>query len=153
MQRNRRRGYLRVEYLKSFAMIPTRPAAALLAVVLMAACATADDSALVRPLGPREGTYQLVATLADPGDGSGTCRPAEAERQITIAADSTFTSNEGLCWSRDSAAAEVARFDAAGDVTLEGCFRGPVRIVFVDDGFELYYRCIEGCGEKYRALR
>ncbi|MEL6533858.1 MAG: hypothetical protein AAFQ98_00535 [Bacteroidota bacterium] len=43
------------------------------------------------------GTYQLIETYFDPGDGSGDYEAVESNLTIRIKEDSTFTSNGALC--------------------------------------------------------
>ncbi len=43
------------------------------------------------------GTWELIAVLADPGDGSGTFSSVESEKIITFESGGTITSNGTLC--------------------------------------------------------
>lgn len=100
--------------------------------------------------------YQLIATLLDPGDGSGEFMPVESDRVITWYEDGTFDCNEDLC-TGDEVSIEgtystedgILLFDCAAPLPDDLFYR-----FFFDDDENLIVAipCIEPCWSKYQKL-
>jgi hypothetical protein len=97
------------------------------------------------------GTWRLVETLMDPGNGSGTYQEVDYDKTITFKADSTFTSSMKLCNDENS---------TSGSYHLESsilkfapCAQFAYRVKF-ENGLLILSNtgCIEACGEKYRRV-
>lgn len=113
-----------------------------------------DDLSLV-------GTWQLVETYMDPGDGSGTWQPVEDGFMYTFYSDGNFISNKFRECTTGNYSIEgnklILDYDCEGFTTgleePEGVFIEEISYI---PGFILldpvYVRCIEGCGYKYKKI-
>lgn len=107
-----------------------------------------------------EGQWQLIETLADPGDGSGTFDAIESDQRINLFPDLSFTSTKSLCQQY------TVGFPPQGEGTYDttSMVITPTNCSFDDrqikynfeldenDGLIIYYPCIEPCASKYRKI-
>ena len=115
--------------------------------VAVISCTYSDDTVIQET--EIAGTWTLVATLADPGDGSGTFRP-NSGKTLIIHTDGTFTSNVDFC-SRDIPATSNGTYDIDKQTMAVGnCNAG---YEFNNQYLEIYFPCIEGCAERYSRTR
>lgn len=101
------------------------------------------------------GSWRLVESLADPGDGSGTFEPVDSDRQITFAIDGSYTSTGNLCnfSLQVEEPSQGLYFPGENRLEPEECFTiGGTPITYEQNGEELIisYLCIEPCQHKYR---
>ena len=95
------------------------------------------------------GTWTLVETLADPGDGSGTWQPAATPLTLTFAADGIITGD---------AFPQARRYEVLGNTTI--------KFIYADGTFINYNYvltettlslsgggCIEACGVRFSKSR
>lgn len=102
------------------------------------------------------GTWKLVATLADPGDGSGVFMPVTSDQTISFNADGTVRSNRSLCDFFDNNAESTSGTYSAEDMyfTTSDCGIEDFKYQFEIEGqFQTYFVvCIEACGVRYRKI-
>ncbi|MEX0314402.1 MAG: hypothetical protein AB3N18_09515 [Allomuricauda sp.] len=112
------------------------------------------------------GTWLLIESYADPGDGSGKYRPVKSDRRMSFFDDGTYTSNASICSQGNESDSEVVGAYEIGDENLskyssenvlipqEDCAFSDFRVViyFEKDKLILSFPCIEGCGLKFRRL-
>lgn len=100
------------------------------------------------------GNWNLIQAFADPGDGSGTFEDVNSSKKLVILSDGTFTSNYSMCV-----------INAETDETGSGTYNAADSLMYPDgcdyklwfymtqSGYlEVYYPCIEGCGERYEKV-
>ena len=115
----------------------------LLFMMILPACRKTDRAAGNNKTLP--GTWTLVETLADPGDGSGTWKPASAPLTLL------FTTGNDI---KGSAFPQARRYEVLGDTTI--------KFIYADGTFIIYNYaitssslvlsgggCIEACGLKF----
>lgn len=122
----------------------------ILAVLFLVSCNKDEsDAELI-------GSWRLVATLVDPGDGSGVFRPIMSDQTITFNADGTVTSSGSLCDFFDNTAESTTGTYLAEDMyfTTNDCGIEDFKYQLEIDGQFLTYFvvCIEGCGVRYRKI-
>lgn len=103
------------------------------------------------------GQWLLVATLQDPGDGSGKFIPVNEKRQLHFKADGTLrTYNQSFCNSSASAENAVNTYtysEEANTITISDCgiISSTINYELKDGLLYVYYpRCIEACALKFR---
>uniref|UniRef100_UPI0037DC77FD lipocalin family protein n=1 Tax=Zhouia sp. PK063 TaxID=3373602 RepID=UPI0037DC77FD len=100
------------------------------------------------------GTYKLVATYMDPGDGSGTYEPVSSNKTITFKEDGTVTSNGDLCtMTIDTDVASSGTFSLVDSTyTSSSCSNPEYAYPFEVSGNTVivHFSCFEGCGFKYK---
>jgi len=101
------------------------------------------------------GQWQLIETLADPGNGSGTFRPVTSSRVIEFLGDATVTSNEALCnpfaTNNDSSTGIYSAEDRT--ITPDACSNIPLSFELnTANELIVYFVCIEACAHKYRKV-
>ncbi len=100
-----------------------------------------------------QGTWNLIETLVDPGDGSGTFQPADYSKQITFFQGTTYVCTGSTCFMGNSSTSSSGTYDEVS-LTLQpqgGCPNGsfPVHYKLENGYLIISYPCIEGCQEKY----
>lgn len=131
-------------------LIALKYPALLLLVVAMATSCTPDESPEL------QSRWQLIAYLADPGDGSGQFVPVNSEKTIALFDDGTFQSNGTLC-QMDASTGQGSSgtySEAESTITPDDCSGSPLPIMYVLENGHLIlsYPCFEPCREKYAAL-
>lgn len=121
---------------------------------LLSGCETSDDpgNALSSDI---VGTWQLIANLADPGDGSGTFQPVNSNKTITFNADGTFTSNGDVCDLTITTNTSSSGTYNTTDKTINGnCGTTNFPISYSIDNLtmDVSYFCIEACESRYRKI-
>ena len=100
-----------------------------------------------------EGRWILVAVLVDPGDGSGTFKPAEQQKYLVFGEDNTVASNESHClFSGDPDEGKTGTYSLATSRVYFDCDSGEASYGFTLENGELilnFPQCIEPCLEKY----
>lgn len=99
------------------------------------------------------GTWKLIETLADPGDGSGTFRSVDSDKILEFHENGIVTSNGALC-SMSIESDEIT----TGTYSLVDSTITPVNcdnqwsFEFTLEGntLVLYFPCIEPCAAKYK---
>jgi len=103
-----------------------------------------------------QGSWRLVARLADPGDGSGVFMPITSDQIITFNADGTVSSNGSLCDIFDSTLEPTSGTYFEDDMYFktDDCGIEDFEYQFEIDGQFLTYFvvCIEGCGVRYKKI-
>jgi hypothetical protein len=111
--------------------------------LLLFSCSKSESNSMDQAGLP--GTWTLVETLADPGDGSGTWQPATAPLALTFTANGTIEGN---------AFPQARRYQVLSTTTI--------KFIYADDTFIIYNYaltesvlslsgggCIEACGLKF----
>lgn len=102
------------------------------------------------------GSWQLVAYLADPGDGSGQFVAVDSDKRLEFHEDGTVTSNGPLCMmGADAQTPSSGTYsDTDSTITVSDCNGGASVILFTMQGGNLIlmYPCIEACREKFVAI-
>ncbi len=122
---------------------------------------TEQDTNSANPSNALLGTWQLIAVLADPGDGSGTFIPVDSDAIITFNADGSFVSSHALCNSitTDSTINTSGTYDITTMILL------PDNCSQLGDaaGFNIFFSltegelilslpCIEPCGQRFKKI-
>ena len=93
------------------------------------------------------GSWKLIETLADPGDGSGTFRPYDGNQVLDFHRDSTISYTEPLCSNEITV---EMRFDTS---TIFGDECSYSYSYELKDGYlYLYQPCIEPCALKFEKI-
>ncbi len=120
-------------------------------VILLVSCSNDNDEDITLI-----GKWELVARLADPGDGSGTFTPITSDQWIQFNDDQTVLSNVSLCQfgSNDTEGGEGTYAVEDSRIRPIGCDFDGTTIKFEQEGNSLilHYICIEGCSEMYRKI-
>ena len=100
------------------------------------------------------GEWQLIAVLADPGDGSGKFRPVESDKRITFFENGEYFSNGLICeftqHADGSAEGSYTSTEEGYQIECPGIPGFPISLR-LDNGFLIIsYPCIEPCMLKYR---
>ena len=102
------------------------------------------------------GTWQLVETLVDPGDGSGVFRPVSSNKTITFNADGIVTSNGSLCDVFEDVTEPTSGIFSEENMsfTTDECGIEDFEYQFEIEGQFLTYfvLCIEGCAVRFRKI-
>lgn len=128
----------------------------LLAVIIgIVACNNNDDDDVINS-GSVIGQWQLVAVLADPGDGSGTFLTVDSQKKLTFNGNGTLSSNGNICSM--NTATDVATngtYSEENNTITGSCGIAPYPITYEFDSngnLILNHPCIEACREKYTRL-
>ena len=122
-------------------------------LMILAACNTEEDPQIGS--NALTGTWQLIAVLADPGDGSGTFTPVTSDQTLTLSVAGTVISNNGFCASANDQSQKGTYLldNGIGSITPEDC---PDRTlpINIEEGnlFVGNPACIEPCRAKYRRI-
>ena len=100
------------------------------------------------------GEWQLIAILADPGDGSGEFRPVDSEKRITFFENGNYSSNGLICEftqnASGSAEGNYTSTEEGYQIECPGVPGFPINLR-IENGFLLVsYPCIEPCMLKFR---
>lgn len=99
------------------------------------------------------GTWKLIETLADPGNGSGIYEVVESDKTIEFHEDGTVTSNGSLCDMSIESGTPSSGTYSISDSTISShdCIDSELNINFESDGTFLiiHYPCIESCRAKF----
>ena len=104
------------------------------------------------------GSWKLIETLADPGDGSGTFQAVDNGRVIEFKSDGTIMADEKLCGSDSvfSVPMVVGTFSVS-DLTIErfNCenYRSKISFELKNENLILDFHCFEPCLQKYRKIQ
>lgn len=118
-------------------------------VVLLGAVNSCSDSAAIE--NELTGSWKLVETLADPGDGSGTYQPVESQKTITFNSDGTvIVLNGSFCPTGGESNPSGVGAYSIKDMMInpKDCESG-IQFELKDSTLILSFPCIEPCGEKY----
>lgn len=100
------------------------------------------------------GEWQLIAVLADPGDGSGEFRPIDSDKRITFLEDGTYTSNGEICEftqnTNGSTEGNYTRTEEGYQIECSGIPGFPINLRIENDFLLVSYPCIEPCMQKFR---
>ena len=96
------------------------------------------------------GKWQLIETLADPGNGSGTYQPYEGDQVATFSSDSTITFSEPFCLSQSGMDGKSGTYDL-DSIYLPDC-EFQFHYQLQDDQLFIYPPCIEPCGLKFEKI-
>ncbi len=120
-------------------------------LLVCAACAKEDSLVVSSGL---TGTWELREIYADPGDGSGTFQPVTSDKVIVFRPDGSFRSNGSFCQNLGNTDGEGRGSYSVGDSTLSPDCDAPrpLPLVLRGDTLDIYFFCIEGCGERYRKV-
>lgn len=103
-----------------------------------------------------EGSWLLTEVLFDPGDGSGTFRPVDSERELHLTPANTFSTNYDICQAIEDGEkfnGTFIRTDA--DEFLIECAQSLINSVQgrLEEGFlVLYYPCDEPCAYRFKKI-
>ena len=118
--------------------------------VVLASCEYKDLRTSVSVL---IGKWKLIETLVDPGDGSGTFTNVSSNKMISFYSDSIFYSNGSMCQMSINSdhSTEGTYSPKQKTITPVGCASSelPIHYEIKDEYLIVYYRCDEGCAEKY----
>ncbi|MDP4662626.1 MAG: hypothetical protein NWS74_03095 [Salibacteraceae bacterium] len=95
------------------------------------------------------GTYKLIETLADPGDGSGTFQPVSSDKTVTLYNDGTITSNGELCRLNTETGTSTAGTYSFTDSTISSSDCTTFGFELSGNTLILNYQCIEACRGKF----
>ncbi len=113
--------------------------------VSLSSCTDCDDDAVVAE-SEIVGSWELVAILADPGDGSGTYQPATG-KMLQFTDQGVVNCNISFCFGQITQATTTGTYDiTTTSIDVDNCtgtysFNGPF--------LEVSHFCIEPCGERY----
>ena len=120
---------------------------------ILFSCSSDDDG---NPNTELIGTWQLVETLIDPGDGSGTFEPIESDKVIIFGADGTIFSNGNLCDIEASTDNPTSGTYSTANSTFSSpdCNNPGQEFSFERNGniLIIHYPCIEPCQAKYMKI-
>jgi hypothetical protein len=124
----------------------------LVAIISVVACNNNDDDQVINN-GNVTGQWQLVAILADPGDGSGTFITVDSQKRLTFNDDATLSSNGNICsMNTDTDVATNGTYSEENQTITGSCGIAPYPITYefdTDGNLILNHPCIEACREKY----
>ncbi|WP_397299105.1 lipocalin family protein [Nonlabens ulvanivorans] len=126
----------------------------LIGIILLISCDSSDDPGNVLT-SDIVGTWQLVANLADPGDGSGTFQSVSSNKTITFNADGTFTSNGDVCDMSITTSTNTNGTYNTTDKTINancGTTNLPISYTIDNLTMDISYFCIEACQSRYRKI-
>ncbi len=117
-------------------------------VLLMSALNSCSNSAAVE--NELTGSWKLVETLADPGDGSGTYQPVESEKTITFNSDGTVrVLNGSFCpTGGESNPSGVGTYSIKDMMINPKDCESRIQFEVKNANLILSFPCIEPCGEK-----
>jgi hypothetical protein len=121
-------------------------------LILMILNFSCEDDAHIEP--ELIGTWELVEEWADPGNGSGTFRPIESDKQITFTRKGKVISNGTLCeMSSTTEDKSRGKYELeSSTIILDDC-NTKISLSKEDQYLILgYLYCIEPCAQKYRKL-
>lgn len=97
------------------------------------------------------GTWRLVETLMDPGNGSGTYQPVNYDKTITFTTSGTYQASTKLC-AADNSTSGIYRIESSV-LKFEECDQFGYRIKIENGQLILSnMACIEACHEKYERV-
>lgn len=100
------------------------------------------------------GKWQLTASLADPGDGSGTWQPVENGRTLEFTSKGLVKSSTSFCSGEDI---NETSYDNTEKIISTDCGENTFELKYELKDGDLYVyphspRCIEACGSKYEKV-
>lgn len=115
-----------------------------------------EDKDIATPATPS--TWELIETLADPGDGSGTFQPVKSERRLNLLADGTYTAEGDICsFSTEGDTQSTGVYDISRGTIFPnecGTIGGtPLQLSISGDVLTIGYLCFEPCEHRYRRVR
>jgi len=128
---------------------------AMLAAVLLFASCSNDDDGQTQKETPLIGEWRLVATYADPGDGSGDFETINSSKTVQFESNASFSANADLCnvFSEVGGSYLGIFSESEGTITMSDCSTVPLNFELIDSNLIINYTsCIEGCKEKYEKL-
>lgn len=123
-------------------------------IILLISCDSSDDAGNILT-NDIVGTWQLTASLSDPGDGSGTFRSVSSNKTITFNSDGTFTSNGNVCdISITTSTATNGTYNTMDNTINANCGTINLPISYSIDNLtmDISYICIEACESRYRKI-
>jgi len=99
------------------------------------------------------GQWKLIATKADPGDGSGTFQNVESDKVVTFLIGGTVASNGTICYlsieSNNPTSGTYSLTEST--ISSSNCVATEQNIEFelVNSKLIMRYPCIEACEEKF----
>jgi hypothetical protein len=121
---------------------------ALLVAILI--CFTIDMQLFAQDL---SGKWTLEQILLDPGDGSGKFQTVNSEKTIIFNTDGTAVSNVSLCLMSIESKTKTRATYSPKDKSISpiNCNKEVILHYQIEDDYLIvYYRCKEGCAEKYK---
>ena len=103
------------------------------------------------------GRWQLVETNIDPGDGSGKWEPAKTDFVLKIRPDSTVktTGTGAYAFKHDSTF--IVKSDGKNGLVFQSNYRMEtvhvIRYDVKEKSLVFVYACIEGCRERFKAIK
>lgn len=117
--------------------------------ILLSSCNNDDD--IIAENSRILGTWELVASLTDIGNGNGTFEPASGV-SIEFKRDGSFTITTDSCIDSQDTSNKSGTFDLETMIINFQNFEG--RIQFNNEFLEIYNtRCIEPCGSRFIKVR
>ncbi|WP_405376684.1 hypothetical protein [Nonlabens sp. Asnod3-A02] len=128
-----------MKYLKKILIILT-------IAIAFISCNNDDGNDSITPLSI-VGNWNLTATLADPGDGSGTFQPASG-KSLNFTDQGVVNCNVSFCFGSLTQATSTGTYDVmTTTIDVENCIG---TYIFIDaNTIEISHLCIEPCGERY----
>lgn len=126
----------------------------LIGLVLLIRCESSDDAGNLLT-SDIVGTWQLMANLSDPGDGSGSFQSVSSNKTITFNADGTFTSNGDVCDMSITTSTNTSGTYNTTDKTINancGTTNLPISYTIDNLTMDVSYFCIEACQSRYRKI-
>lgn len=126
----------------------------LFAALFLTACKSQNTNKL-------EGSWKLVETYTDPGDGSGTPEKISSDKAISLKSNYTFIMNGDICsMNTESKVKTSGTFEKDEETDLfviksEKCLPEGYRRVLMElknNNLYLYYPCREGCHQMFEKV-
>ncbi|OUS14625.1 hypothetical protein A9Q93_07595 [Nonlabens dokdonensis] len=117
----------------------------LFSLTLIVISCNTDDDTNNAPQGI-EGNWELVAILADPGDGSGTYQPATG-KTLQFLSTGVVNCNVSFCFGSLTQATTTGTYDTTNTtIDVDNCTG---TYALNGNMLEVNHFCIEPCGERY----
>ncbi len=102
------------------------------------------------------GEWQLIAMLADPGDGSGTFMPVVSNKRIEFFSDGTYISNGTICdfstSAQESSEGNYTSIENRYEISCSGTLNFPIGLQLEDGSLIVSFPCIEPCQQRFRKI-
>ncbi|WP_037319817.1 hypothetical protein [Salegentibacter sp. Hel_I_6] len=120
----------------------------------ISSCSTAPNSPADLDTKEITGKWQLIETLADPGDGSGTWQTVENGRTLEFSPNGLVKTSGSFCNEEEI---NETSYDNAEKMISTDCGEKIIELRYeLKEGDLFIYphnpRCVEACGSKYRKI-
>lgn len=101
------------------------------------------------------GKWKLIATYADPGDGSGKFRDVNSNKILEFDSTQVQTNTGSFCNTESNVSYTLSEIEYQGNIDKKlkfGSCDATYSYTIVNNMLTIYFNCIEGCGERYKRI-